>query len=416
MFDVYEVRKDFPILENTYINGKKLVYFDNAATTHKPKQVVEAVREFYYSRYSNVHRGHHYLSEESSRIYEEAHERIAKLVNARSWDEIVFAFNATTAINYIAPSLAEKIVREGKRKIVLTVMEHHSNMLPWRRVARAFNLTVEYAPVREGGELDLRKMFELIDEQTGIVAVAHASNVTGIINDVREIARYAHKYGAYVVVDGAQSVPHLKVDVRELEVDILAFSGHKMLAPEGTGGFYGRRDLLEELEPWVVGGGMVRSVKLDKVNYEDLPWKFEPGTPDIAGSAGLIKAVEYLERIGIENVHLHEKRLLEALRSRLGDAEWLVTYNRIDPERQTGIFCFNVRGLNPHVVGRLLNDFYGIAVRTGLHCAHPYHTALGAQDGTVRASFYIYNTIEEVVYFTESIEEIAKKYASPKTT
>ena len=414
MFDVYEIRKDFPILENTYINGRKLVYLDNAATTHKPKQVVEAIREFYYSSYSNVHRGHHYLSEESSRVYEEAHEKFAKFVNARSWDEIVFAFNATTAINYIAPSLAEKVAREGKRKIVLTVMEHHGNMLPWRRVARAFNLSVEYAPVKDSGELDLEKMLELIDEQTGIVAIVHASNVTGIINNVREVARHAHKYDAYVVVDGAQSVPHLKIDVRELEADILAFSGHKMLAPEGTGGFYGRRDLLEELEPWVVGGGIVKSVTLDKVDYDDLPWKFEPGTPDIAGSAGLIRAIEYLEKIGVENIHLHERRLLEALRKRLSDAEWLVTYGRIDPERQTGIFCFNVKGLNPHIVGRVLNDFYGIAVRTGLHCAHPYHIALGAPEGTVRASFYIYNTLEEIEYFIESVEEIAKKYGGSR--
>jgi len=374
--------------------------------------VVEAVVEFYYKTYSNVHRGLHKLSEESTKVYEEAHEKVAKFLNARSWDEVVLTFNTTAATNYIAAPLVERAAKDGKKKVVLTVMEHHSNMLPWRRAAKVFGLKVEYVPAKATGELDLEKAEEIIDEETGVVAVAHASNVTGILNDVRKIAKMAHSCGAVVVVDGAQSVPHVEIDVRALEVDFLTFSGHKMLAPEGTGGFYGRHDLLEELEPWFVGGGAIKDVTLDEVIFDDPPWKFEPGTPCIAASAGLIKAIEYLEKLGMSEIHAHEVRLVKVAESSLKRVDGVKLYGAsLNPELRTGIVSFNVEGLHPHVVAKILNDFYGIAVRSGLHCAHPYHRAIGAPHGTVRASFYIYNTPEEAEYLVQAVEEVARKYA-----
>ncbi|MEM1620256.1 MAG: cysteine desulfurase [Fervidicoccaceae archaeon] len=408
--DVESIRRDFPILDQV-IGGRKLVYLDNAATTHKPRQVVERVVEVYYKHYSNVHRGHHSLSEISTELYEEAHRAVARFIGARFWEEIVLTFNTTTAINAIAVPLLEKTSREGRKKVLLTQMEHHSNMLPWRRAAKLLGCEISYIPVKRSGLLDFEKALELLNDDVGVLAISHASNVTGVINDVRLLARRAHEYGIVVVVDGAQSAPHLKINVNDLEVDFFAFSGHKMLAPEGTGVLYGRRELLEELEPWFVGGGAVRRVTVDDVIYEDLPWRFEPGTPDVAGAAGLIEAVKYLERVGMERLHSHEAKLLRLAREILANDERVILYQPAEPEKHTGILAFNVRGINCHVVGKILNDFYGVAVRTGLHCAHPYHVAIGAPDGTVRASFYLYNTAEEIEYFAEAVREIARKYS-----
>jgi len=411
MLDAKKIREDFPILNKPLKDGKRIVYLDNAATTQKPKQVIEALKEFYEEKYSNVHRGHHYLSQKSSEIYEEAHEKVAKFLGSSSWEEIVFTFNTTSAINYLSPSVLELMKKRGKRKIIISIMEHHSNMLPWRRAAPFFGMHVVYAPIKQDGSLDMKKLFELIDEDTAVIAISHASNVTGIINDIKAIAREAHKYDSLVVVDGAQSVPHLKINVKNLEIDFLTFSGHKMLAPEGTGGFYGKKELLEEMKPWISGGGSIKDVTLKEIIYANLPWKFEPGTPNISGSMGLIKAIEYLEKIGMEKIHLHEKRLLEYIINRLKEQENITYYQKLDPEKHTGIFSFNINGINPHIVGQLLNDFYNIAIRTGLHCAHPYHYALGAKDGTARASFYIYNDLEDMEILGEAIETIIRKYS-----
>lgn len=411
MLDAKKIREDFPILNKPLKDGKRIVYLDNAATTQKPKQVIEALKEFYGEKYSNVHRGHHYLSQKSSEIYEEAHEKVAKFLGTASWEEIVFTFNTTTAINYLSPSVLELMKNRGKRKIIISIMEHHSNMLPWRRAAPLFGMQVVYAPIKQDGSLDMKKLFELIDEDTAVIAISHASNVTGIINDIKAIAREAHKYDSVVVVDGAQSVPHLKINVKSLEIDFLTFSGHKMLAPEGTGGFYGKKELLEEMKPWISGGGSIKDVTLKEIIYADLPWKFEPGTPNISGSMGLIKAIEYLEEIGMEKIHLHEKKLLEYIINRLKEQENLTYYQKLNPEKHTGIFSFNIKGINPHIVGQLLNDFYNIAIRTGLHCAHPYHYALGAKEGTARASFYIYNDLEDMELLGEAIETIIRKYS-----
>ena len=410
MLDPYKVREDFPLLQTTLVKGKRLVYLDNAATTQKPVQVIESIRKMYYTSYANVHRGHHELSQRSSEVYEQAHEVLADFLGARDWREIILTFNTTTAMNYIAPSLSEYLARRGKKRVIISQMEHHGSMLPWRRAAGVFGLKVDYAPVTREGLLDMDALEAMIDDNVGAIVVTHASNVTGVVNDLRRISSWAHQHDALLVVDGAQSVPHLPVKVRELGVDFITFSGHKMMAPDGTGGFYGRLDVLEELTPWIVGGGAIREVTLDNVVYADLPWKFEPGTPNITGASGLIEAVQYLERLGMEEVHAHERGLVEHVVKYASQTPGLEHYVPRGAFDLTGIFSFNLKGLNPHIVGQLLNDEYGIAVRTGLHCAHPYHRAMGLEEGTVRASFYIYNTLEEAALLVEALGSISKKY------
>lgn len=403
-FNPYEIRKDFPIFERR-IGGKPIIYLDNAATSQRPRQVIEAVREFYEKYNANVHRGLHRLSQEASEAYEAAHERVAKFINARSWDEVVFTYNTTYAINLVALGLGFKLLKPGD-EIVLTVMEHHSNMLPWRNIARLRGARVKYVDITDEGYLRYEQFEELITERTRVVAVTLMSNVLGTINDVRRIAKIAHSVGAIVVVDGAQGVPHLPVDVRELDIDFLAFSGHKMLGPTGIGVLWGRRELLEEIEPILAGGGTIKDVTLEGVEWADLPWRLEPGTPNIAGAVGLAAAVEYLERIGMENVRAHERELVAYTLKRFSEelAGQVDLYGPRSPEDRGGVVSFNVRGLHHHTVGRAL-DAFGIAVRTGMHCAHPLHYRLGLR-GTVRASFYIYNVKEEVDALVDALRKI----------
>ncbi len=411
MLNVEEIRKDFPILEQE-VNGRKLIYFDNAATTQKPKQVIEAIKNFYEKHHANIHRGLHYLSEKSTQLYEEAHEVLAKHINADSWEEIILAFNTTTAVNMIAFPLVQKGLLEGRDKIIVTEMEHHSNMLPWRKTASILGARIVYAKVKSDGYLDTGSLYELLDEKTSVLAITHASNVTGIVNPVKEIIREAKKLGITTVLDTAQSMPHMKIDVKELGTDFLVFSGHKMLGPTGTGGLYGKKDILEELDPWLIGGGTIDDVTLKSITYGKLPYKYEAGTPNIAGAIGLMEAVKYLDRIGMENIHSHEKELVRYARKQLADNEKIIFYPRKLEGEHTGILTFNIKGVNPHIIGRMLNDFYAIAVRTGLHCAHPYHRILGADEGTVRASFYLYNTREEVDSLIQALNESIEKYFS----
>lgn len=403
MLDPEEIRKDFPILERT-INGKRLVYFDNAATTHKPLQVIKAIENFYSKHNANIHRGLHTLSQEASQMYEEAHEVIAKFINAHSWREIVFVSNTTEAINTVAYGWALWNLREGD-EIVVTIMDHHSNMLPWRIIAQLRKAKVKYADITNDGYLNYEQLARLITPKTRIVAFPIASNVLGTINDARKIARLAHEVGAIVVADGAQSVPHVPTDVRYLEVDFLAFSGHKMLGPTGIGVLWGREDILEEMMPFKVGGDTIKDVTVDYVVWHDLPWRFEAGTPNIAGGIGLAEAAKYLSKIGMERVREHEISLVEYTLKRLeelsGEVEY---YGPRNPRDKTAVVSFNVKGLNHHTVGMAL-DMFGIAVRTGMHCAHPLHYRLGIQ-GSVRASYYIYNSHEEVDYFVEALEKI----------
>jgi cysteine desulfurase/selenocysteine lyase len=406
MFDPYEIRKDFPILSRL-IRGRRLIYLDNAATTQKPKQVVAAIARYYLWHNANVHRGLHTLSQEASQMYEEAHEAVARFINARSWDEVVFTYNVTEALNLVAYTWGLRNVGEGD-KIVLTVMEHHSNMLPWRNLARLKGARVVYADITDGGELTYEEFERLIDERTKVVAVTLMSNVLGTITAdvVKRVAKLAHEVGAIVVADGAQYVPHAPTDVRDLGVDFLGFSGHKMLGPMGIGVLWGRREILEELEPFKSGGDTIKDVTLSDVVWHDLPWRFEAGTPNVAGAVGLKAAIEYLTRLGMDAVREHEKRLVEYTLKRfseeLGDA--VEVYGPKDPEVRGGVIAFNVKGLNHHTVGMAL-DMFGIAVRTGMHCAHPLHYRLGLR-GTVRASYYVYNIKEEVDELVKALKTV----------
>ena len=404
-FNPYEIRKDFPVLERK-INGKRLVYLDNAATSQKPKQVIEAIREYYEKYNANVHRGLHTLSQEASEAYEKAHEVIAKFINAYSWEEVIFTSNSTDSLNIIAYSWGLKNLKKGD-EIIITVMEHHSNMLPWRIVARLTGAKVKYIDITDDGLLRYDQLEEAVSEKTKVIAVTLMSNVLGTINDVKRIAKLAHSVGAIIVVDGAQGVPHLPVNVKELEIDFLAFSGHKMLGPTGTGVLWGRKDLLEEMEPIKVGGGTIKDVTLESVEWHDLPWRFEPGTPNIAGGIGLAVAAEYLMRLGMENVREHEKELTAYTLKRLEElGDDIEYYGSRDPEQKGGVIAFNIKGLHHHIVGKSL-DMFGIAVRTGMHCAHPLHYRLGIK-GTVRASYYIYNVKEDIDALIDALKTIVK--------
>ncbi len=401
------MRADFPILTRS-VSGRALIYFDNAATTQRPRQVIEAVARFYEEHNANVHRGLHTLSQEASELYEEAHEVLAKFVGASGMEEVAFLAGTTDALNAVADGWACRHLAPGDR-IVTTVLEHHSNMLPWRRAAQRTGAEIVYVDVTERGLLRWDQLENAIDERTRLVAITGMSNVTGQILDVSEVAKLAHEVDAVLVVDGAQAVPHLPMDVRAMGVDFLAFSGHKMLGPTGIGVLYGRRDLLEEMDPPRVGGGMISDVTLEGAEWADLPWRLEAGTPHIAGAVGLAEAARYLMRLGMEAVREHERRLTDLTLRLLGDRlpDEVVVYGPTDVEERGGIVTFNVRGLDPHMTASLLDSF-GIAVRSGLHCAHPLHRRMGAPEGTVRASFYVYNTEEEVRTFVDALSEIAE--------
>ncbi len=398
------VREDFPILR-IEVNGHPLIYFDNAATTQRPIQVINAIKEFYENLNANVHRGIHYLSREASELYEGAHETLAKFINA-DFEEVVFTSNTTESINLVAWGWALYHLRRGDR-IVTTVMEHHSNMLPWRTVAELTGAEVVYADVDDEGMPRMDELESLIDEKTKIVAISGMSNVTGAVPDVERVIGAAHQVDAVVVLDGAQMVPHMPVDVRKLDVDFLAFSGHKMLGPTGTGVLYGKRDLLEEMRPARPGGGTIRDVTLEGVEWAKLPWKHEGGTPNIAGGIGLAEAARYLMRVGMDRIREHEKELTRRGLELLSEMEGVIIYGPRDVRRRGGILTLNVKGMDPHMVGALL-DAQGIAVRTGLHCAHPLHRRLGAEDGTVRASLYLYNTMEELERFVQILRSIVE--------
>ncbi len=311
MFNPYEIRKDFPILDRE-INGYKLIYFDNAATSQKPRQVVDVMKEFYEKHNANIHRGVHTLSQEASELYENAHKEVANFINADGMEEIVFVKNTTEAINLVAYSWALNKLSEGD-EFLTTLLEHHSNIIPWEILSKIRGFKVKYADINADGTLNIESLEQLTTEKTRIICVSHVSNVTGAINDVKRIAKLAHEHDAIIILDGAQSVPHMPIDVKNLDVDFLAFSGHKMLGPTGIGVLYGKRELLEEMEPFLGGGSMIKSVRCQSPNgncqieWHDLPWKFEAGTPNICGGIGLMEAVRYLRRIGMENVQRHER-------------------------------------------------------------------------------------------------------------
>jgi cysteine desulfurase/selenocysteine lyase len=409
MLEPYKIRRDFPIL-NRKVNGHPLIYFDNAATSQKPKQVIEAVKDFYENHNANVHRAVHTLSQEASELYEKAHEEVAQFINAKGMEETIFVRGTTEAINLVAYSWGFRNL--GKQdEVIISLMEHHSNIVPWEIMSKIKGFKIRYAEVKEDGTLNYESFESLATSRTKLVCVSHVSNITGVVNDIQRISKSAHQNGALLIVDAAQSVPHMPVDVQKLDVDFLAFSGHKMLAPTGIGVLYGKRALLEDMEPFQGGGDMIKEVdysprtKRCSIRWNSLPWKFEAGTPHISGGVGLMEAVRYLKQLGMKNVAAHEEMLTKYAMQRMKDCgEKVEIYGPKDASAKCGIIPFGVAGLSSHDVALFL-DNYGIMIRSGFHCAQPLHQLLKL-NSSARASFYIYNTKEEVDRFIEVLKEI----------
>jgi len=385
-----EIRNSFPIL-NQEINGHPLVYLDSAATSQKPVQVIEAIKQYYELNNANVHRGVHTLGSRATDAYEGAREKVRRFLNARSESEIIFTRGTTSALNLVAASYARSVCREGD-EIVITPMEHHSNLIPWQQAAKATGAVLKYIPLQPDGTISLADVEAVITDRTKIVSVVYVSNVLGVVNPVKEIAAIAHRHGAVMVVDGAQSTPHMKVDVQDLDCDFYALSGHKMCGPTGIGVLYGKKDLLENMEPVEYGGEMIDNVDLYDSTWKELPWKFEGGTPNIAGAVGLGAAIDFLEDIGLEAIHEHEVKLAGYAMERMSEIEGLVIYG--PRERESGLVTFNLGDVHAHDVATVL-DTEGIAIRAGHHCCQPLMRWLGAAS-TARASFYLYNTTEDI--------------------
>jgi len=408
MFDPYKIREDFPILKRK-INNHPLIYFDNAATSQKPRQVIEAIKNFYENHNANVHRAVHTLSQEASELYENAHEEVARFVSANGMEEIVFVRGTTEAINLVAYAWGLRNLKK-EDEVIISIMEHHSNIVPWETLSKINGFNVRYVGVNDDGTLDYEAFENMISNKTKIVCLSHVSNVTGVVNGVKKIAKIAHDYGALTLVDGAQSVPHLPVNVKDLDVDFLAFSGHKMLGPTGIGVLYGKREILERMEPFQGGGEMIREVSYNSItkrcsiSWNDLPWKFEAGTPNVCGGVGLMEAVKYLKRIGMENVNAHECVLTEYAMRRMKECQKVKIYGPKDASVKCGIIPFNIEGLSSHDVALFL-DSYGIMIRSGFHCAQPLHQIFKLKS-SARTSFYIYNTREEIDRFAEVLKEI----------
>jgi cysteine desulfurase/selenocysteine lyase len=409
--DPYRIREDFPILKRK-INANPLIYFDNAATTQKPTQVIEAIRDFYEHHNANVHRAVHTLSLEATELHEKARENISRFINARDATEIVFVRGTTEAINLVAYSWGLDNLEKGD-EVLVSLMEHHSNIVPWDIVSKIKGFTVKYAKVHDDGTLDYEDFESKFSSKTKIACLSQVSNVSGVVNDVKRIAKVAHEHGALMLVDGAQSVPHMKVDVRDADIDFLAFSGHKMLGPTGIGVLYGKKEHLEKMNPFQGGGEMIKEVAFSQdreqcdISWNAPPWKFEAGTPNICGGIALSAAVKYLKRIGMDEVLRHERSLTEyAMEKMQTCCTKLRVYGPTELTSKCGIIPFTVDGLSSHDVA-LFCDNYGIMIRSGYHCAQPLHQVFRLQS-SARASFYIYNTREEVDRFIEVLQEIEK--------
>ncbi|MER2175325.1 MAG: cysteine desulfurase [Carnobacterium sp.] len=398
-FSAEQVKNDFPILTQI-VNDEPLVYLDNAATTQKPTAVLAALETYYREANANVHRGVHTLAERATRQYEEAREKVQRFINANEAAEVLFTRGTTTSLNWIAKSYGEANVKSGD-EILISVMEHHSNLIPWQQLAKKTGAALKYVELTEEGILDMESFHAQLSEKTKIVALAHVSNVLGVVNPIQDIARLVHAKGAVLVVDGAQAVPHMPVDVQELDADFYAFSGHKMVGPTGIGVLYGKRSLLEQMEPVEFGGEMIALVDEQDSTWKELPWKFEAGTPNIAGAIGLGAAIDYLSTIGLTSIHEHEKTLMTYLWPKLTAIPGLTIYGPKDLAKRTGIVTFKLDGLHPHDVATAM-DMEGVAIRAGHHCAQPLMRRLSA-DSTARASFYLYNTTDDVDKFIEAL-------------
>lgn len=406
-FDIARIRADFPILDQEAHPGKRLVFLDSAASSQKPRQVIDAMAAYYTRDHANVHRGIHVLSERATDAYEGAREKIRAFVNARSHREIVFTRNTTESVNLVAGSWGRANLGPGD-VVVLSAMEHHSNIVPWQILAAERGFTIRYIPVTGTGELDLDAYAGFLrDDPVKLVSVLHVSNVLGTVNPVAEMIRDAHAAGALFMIDGAQSVPHLAVDVQALDVDFLAFSSHKMAGPTGLGVLYGKRAILEAMPPYMGGGEMIRRVTLEGSQWNDLPHKFEAGTPAIAEAVGLGAAVDYLGALGMDNVLAHERIIVEYAMDRLAEVPGLTIYGP-DTDRRNGVTTFTLKDIHAHDVAQLL-DAEGVAIRAGHHCAMPLHQHLGVP-ATARASFYVYNTKEDVDALVEAIYNARKLF------
>lgn len=405
MFDIQKIREDFPILKKK-IKNKPLIYLDSAATTQKPIQVIQAVSDFYKNSYSNVHRGTYTLSEEATNLYESARANVAKFINAKSNESIVFTRNATEAINLIASSWGREFLKPGD-EILLTQMEHHSNLIPWQLIAKEKSAKLKFIPLTSQGKLDLSGLNELINGNTKFVSLVHVSNSLGTINPVKEIIKFSHKYEVPVLIDATQSVPHMDVDVSDLDCDFLVFSGHKMLGPSGIGVLYGKPEILEKIPPYMGGGEMINEVQFEWSDYREIPWKFEAGTPNIAGAIGLAAAIDYINQIGKSEIEKHEKELTLYTVEKLMQIDNIEIYGPI--EERGPIVAFNISGIHPHDVSTILDE-EGIAIRAGHHCTQPLMRLLNVP-ATVRASFYIYNTFDEVEKFISGLKKVKEVFA-----
>ena len=410
--DIERIRADFPILRRQ-VHGRPLVYFDNAATTQKPRQVIDALVDYYEHYNANIHRGIHTLAEEATARYEETRSKVAEFIGAPEPETIVFTRNTTESINLIAHSWARKNVGEGD-EVVLSTMEHHSNLVPWQFLAKETGAKLRHVDIDEEGELVTGQLESLIGQRTKLVAITQMSNVLGTINPVREIAERAHRQGALVLVDAAQSVPHMPVNVQELDCDFLVFSAHKMLGPTGVGVLYARRELLEEMDPFLGGGEMIRRVQLEESTWNDVPWKFEAGTPNIADVCAFGAAIDYLQELGMENVRAHEIELVRAALERLSEVPGITIYGPKEANDRGGVVAFNLDEVHPHDLGTVL-DQHGVAIRAGHHCAQPLMRCLDVV-ATARASFYVYNTIDELDTLIEGIHAAARLFRAPVHT
>ena len=397
--DVEVLRKDFSILDQI-VNDEPLVYLDNAATTQKPTQILEAIAAYYEKDNANVHRGVHTLAERATAAYEAARERVRSFIHAASTKEVLFTRGTTTSLNWVA-RYAESVLQPGD-EVLISVMEHHSNIIPWQEACKETGARLIYAYLKDG-MLDLADFQSKLTEKTRFVALAHVSNVLGVVNPIKEIAELVHQTNALLVVDGAQSVPHMKIDVQDLDVDFFAFSGHKMLGPTGIGVLYGKEELLEQMSPVEFGGEMIDFVYEQEATWKELPWKFEAGTPNIAGAIGLAAAIDYLDKIGMETVHQYEQELIAYVFPKLQAVEGLTIYGSEDLTQRSGVISFNLAGLHPHDVATAL-DYEGVAVRAGHHCAQPLLSYLGVA-ATVRASFYLYNTKADCDKLVEALQK-----------
>ncbi len=398
-----KIRKDFPILK-VKVHGKPLIYLDNAATSQKPKQVIESMNDYYEQYNSNIHRSIHTLGEKATAAYEEAHKKASDFINA-DFEEVAFTSGATESLNMLAYSLAGRL--NAGDGIALSQMEHHSNLVPWQQLALKGKLKLKFIKINREGLLDEKSISENITKKTKIVSLTHVSNVFGTVNDVRKIGKIAHDNNSLFVVDAAQSVPHMPVDVKKLDCDFLAFSGHKMLAPTGIGALYGKKELLQEMEPMLYGGGMIKEVAFENTTFNELPWKFEAGTPNIAQAIGLGAAIDYLNKIGMKNIENHEKEMVKYAYKRLSEINEIEIYGP-NAGKRSGLVSFNIKNVHAHDTAQIL-DGEGIAVRAGHHCAMPLHSILGIS-ASARASFYLYNTNEEIDKLIDGIKKVIKVF------